>query len=80
MHFRKAVSAAETLRKGHTASDAWGCHALGTGSGRAECYMGSIDMGTGMVGRATTAVVASRHSQCSQAPPRGGSRDFVPAF
>lgn len=30
--------------------------------------------------RATTAMVASRHSQCSQAPPRGGSRDFVPAL
>lgn len=64
MHFRKAVSAAETVPKRHTASASQlACHC-----------MGNMDVGMDMVGRANTAMGATRHRQCSQTP--GGGMRF----
>lgn len=60
MHFRKAVSAAEAVPKRFTAPG-WqlACHCMGT-----------MDMGMAVVGRASTARGATRHSQS----PGGGMR------
>lgn len=73
VHFRKALSVARMVPKGHRASAVRGCRAPGVGwglwlapgMGKAKHGMGNIDAGTGAVGRATTAAGAVRHSWCS---------------